>query len=177
MSLLIVSDRSQPLGWGVQWEFHYTLPSSIYHLGTLIKTNHVDARATSTPCIPNQIGSVFSMNDLLQHIYLQKCPIVSIRVSDSGKSHFIGIWVSLHPWSTVSLLCICYIPYALCKAWVKVILLVSPAAYDTQCKWLWPLKYRSHWTGGNQQSTTSEGESIILLVHIPIKPKTERSFL
>lgn len=35
--LLIISERSQPLGWGVQWEFHYTLPSSIYHLSILIK--------------------------------------------------------------------------------------------------------------------------------------------
>lgn len=76
MSLLIVSDRSQPLGWGVQWEFHYTLPCFIYHLGTLIKTNRLDARATSTPCMPYQIASVFSMNEWLTVTYLQKLPMV-----------------------------------------------------------------------------------------------------
>lgn len=60
-------------------------------------------------------------------------------------SLFIGVWASLRPWSRVrSLLCVCYIPYASCKAWVRVIPCVSSAAF--------PLKRRSEWTARNQHT-------------------------
>lgn len=72
---------------------------------------------------------------------------VSFTVADSGKFHFIGIWVSLHAWSTVSLMymfatsCMLYI-----KLGWKLFFCCAPLHMMQLCKWLWPLKYQSHWT-------------------------------
>lgn len=153
MSLLIAWDRSQPKGWGVQWEFHYTLPNSIYHLSTQIKTN-------LCRCICHHNAKHARLAQFSPWMNTETYITMKVsKVSDSGKFHFIDIWESLYPRSTVrSLLCI--ISCALCKAGWKLFFWCTPLHMMHSANNCGPLNI-SLWTGTNQRSTEKKQHHII----------------